>query len=304
MAVAQVRMEHAGDPSAHRHLARLLDQTPGDAPVAVLVHGLRAPGANLRPCPHRHIFAPLERPAELSWPARLGLAGQDGVAISYEWPARGGLRGVFRKAAAAGENLAALLTHLRAKAPGRRMTLIGHSMGAEVILCAVAALREPAADLAIVLSGVANRARAIRASGGPAGRAMRFLNVSAAENRLFDLLLAAAIGDLTGAPLAADMAGSDPRWSDLRLGDPEALVALGALGHPVAGPERRICHLSTYTRPGALGLYGALIHRRLTPEALAAALPPRARLSGSRHPGQCADDRGAGQAGIGGPLAA
>jgi hypothetical protein len=304
MAVAQVRMEHAGDPSAHRHLARLLDETPDSAPIAVLVHGMRVAGANLWPCPHRLIFAPFEQSADLFWPARLGLAGQDGVAISYEWPARGGLRGVFRKAAAAGENLAALLTHLRVRAPTRRMTLIGHSMGAEVVLCAVTALREPSADLAIVLSGAANRARAIQASRGPAGRAMRFLNVSASENRLFDRFLVAWIGDLTGAPLAANMAAADPRWSDLQLGDPEALAALAALGHPVAGPERRICHLSTYTRPGTLGLYGAMIHGRLTAEALASALLRHARSPDDRHTGQCANDRSAGQAGIGGPLAA
>lgn len=283
MAVVQVKLEHVSHLAAHRPLARALADTPADAPVAVLVHGMRTPGANLRPCPNRHIFAPIDRSAELSWPARLGLAGRDGIAIGFEWPARGWVRGVFRKTANAGEGLACLLAHLRKTAPTRRVTLLGHSMGAEVMLAAIAGLRTPPGELAILLAAAASHARAVRAIQGPAGRGMRFLNVSAPENGLFDRLLAVWLGDLAGGLLAPDMMTAHPQnWTELRLGDRAALAGLASLGHPVAGPERSVCHLSTYTRPGVLALYAALIGGRLSPEVLCGVLPPLANAAGAR----------------------
>jgi pimeloyl-ACP methyl ester carboxylesterase len=273
MAVIQIRMEEVGTIAAQVALGGRLEAMRPNAPIAVLVHGMRLPGANLRPCPQSHIFAPIDPSVDIVWPSRLGVAGREGLAIGFDWPARGGVRGVFRAAPAAGAALARLLTDLCRTAPGRRVTLIGHSMGAAVILAAVGALREPAAHVAILLAGAACRARALDATATAAGRAMRFLNVSAAENAPFDRILSVWLGVMTQGLLVDGLEAARPNWIDLRFGDEAARAALATLGHRVAGPERRVCHLSTYTRGGALELYAALIHGRLRPEVLAAAIP-------------------------------
>ncbi len=287
MAVVRVSAEDCIEGLLEPTLREAVAQVALDAPVAVLVHGLRLPGANWRPCPERHVFAPLDRfGAQPRWPGRLGLEGDAGLAVSFEWPARGGLREVFRRTGAAAAALAHLTMELRRAAPCARLTLIGHSMGAEVVLGALGALPLPVADAAVLLAAAACRERAHRAAASAGGRGCAILNVTSAENRPFDRLLNAWLRGLVDATPAEGLGAARANWTDLSLDDPGTRAALAALGHPMRPTDGRVCHLSTYTRPGALELYGALIHGRPTPERLASVLPAgrRAPAPASRLP--------------------
>jgi pimeloyl-ACP methyl ester carboxylesterase len=279
MAVLRISVGECAAGRAEPAIRAALAHIAPEAPVAVLVHGFRLPGANWRPCPERHVFAPLERFAGAPrWPGRLGLGGEAGLAISFEWPARGGLRAVFRRTGAAAAALAALMLALRRAAPCARLTLIGHSMGAEVVLGALGALPVPVADAAVLLAAAACRTRAHRAAASAGGRGCAILNVTSAENDPYDRLLSALLRGLIEATPAAGLGAARANWTDLALDDPATLAALAALGHPLRPTDGRVCHLSTYTRPGALELYGALIHGRPTPERLALALRAGGRV--------------------------
>ncbi|MFE3837848.1 hypothetical protein [Pseudogemmobacter sonorensis] len=74
---------------------------------------------------------------------------------------------------------------------------------------------------------------------------------------------------------APDTAPAPEQWHDLWLDRPEVLAALARFGHRIAPPRSRICHWSSYLRPGALPLYRAILDGSLPVSALPRALPAR-----------------------------
>lgn len=278
MAVVRITAGEGG-PQGLAALAPALAGLPGGAPVAVLVHGYRYAPGHPRDCPHDDILAP---EGAASWPRGLGLAGLGGLAVCFGWQARGGLHAAYGRAGAAGQALADLVAHLRTVAPGQRIALMGHSLGARVVLSALAALPAGAADLAILLAPAELAGPGAAALAAPAARGLPVIHVTSAENALFER----GFGLLMGAAPIGLAPVRHPGWIDLRLDDPAVLAALARLGHPVGPRAARICHHSSYTRPGALALQGALIAGRLGPGALRDALPaaaprpPRWRLPG------------------------
>ncbi|ARC87835.1 alpha/beta hydrolase [Rhodovulum sp. MB263] len=250
------------------------------APVAVLIHGLKFSLSDPAQSPHRHILAlaPEDRCWKaVSWPRALGFTGQgraEGLCIAFGWEAGHNVWRAYEEAPRAGLALARLIEAVRERAPGRRVDLLAHSLGARVALSAMSGLAEGAIGHAVLMAPAEFAPAARSALGSAAGRQARVLNVTSGENDLYDWLLerfVARRGD--GPTLGRGLGRTEPNWTDLRIDDAATLAALARLGHPVAPPERRVCHWSPYARPGMLELYAALIRGALPYDLLRARLP-------------------------------
>lgn len=271
-------------------LVHALQQTPG--PVTILVHGYRyRPGVV---CPHRHIFAGSPDPGSrrvISWPRHLGYgrhrAGDPGLAICFGWNARGTVTAAYRRAETAGRALAQLAARIKAAHPGRPVHVMGHSMGARVALQALRHAPARALDIVVLLSAAEFAGAAKDALASPAGRSAGILHVTSRENTVYNALLECLVtpdgrGDRA---LGAGPAGCG-HVRTLWLDDAETLSSLSDLGYPIAPPDKRVCHWSTYTRPGVFGLYRAVLSGKLPLARLEAALPaprvsaPRTSLAG------------------------
>jgi pimeloyl-ACP methyl ester carboxylesterase len=251
----------------------------GEAPVIIMVHGFRfAPGARAV-CPHKHILSTADaprNPKSLSWPRALGFGPQGaapGLGIAFGWNALGSIWAAFDEAARAGAQLSRLINHLHQLAPHRPIHLIGHSMGARVILSALPEARANSIARILLLAPAEYRNTASRALQSPAGQTAEVFNVTSRENDLFDFLLERLI------PRADKIMGSAPpqlpNMLSIQLDDPETLDTLRARGFQMAPAQRRICHWSAYLRPGVFDFYRALVfapHRHPI-GALQAALP-------------------------------
>lgn len=245
---------------------RLVPLLDGDGPVIMMVHGFKfAPGQGAN-CPHRQILS--LRPDNpcwkvLSWPAALGFGSEkprDGLAIGFGWNARGHIWRAYAEAQQSGHALAQLVTHIRRIAPHRPVHALAHSLGARVVLGALAHLNAGGLSRIILLSGAEFGTAAHAALDSPAGRAAEIVNVTSRENDLFDFLLERLIppprrGDTT----LAQGLPRRPNTLTLQLDHLPTLDALARAGFRVAPPTARICHWSSYMRPGVFGLYRALL---------------------------------------------
>lgn len=260
-------------------LAQALASLPKGAPVVVMIHGYRfAPDARGGNCPHGHIFS-MQPPAQdwtaISWPRHLGLNCGRALAIGFGWPARGQFRGACARARAAGRALAELAALVQSLDPGRAFDVVGHSLGARVALAALPHAEAGDFRRMILLAAAELRRPAQRAMASAAGRAVQVVNVTTRENDLFDFLFewlgAAGLDTAIGQGLREARAN----WLDLQLDQAASLTALARLGHVLPAPPARISHWSPYLRPGALGLYRAILDGSLPLERLRSALPER-----------------------------
>lgn len=269
-----------------RAIATALAALPQGSPVVIMVHGKGYAPADPSCDPHRLIFA--ARPGHgtsrnVSWPRRLGFALPGprrplGLCIGFGWTATGRIWQATAAADGAALQLARLVQMIRRADPERRVDLIGHSLGARVILGAIPLLAEGALGRAVLLNGADVLHRAAAALDSPAGRAGEFFNITTRENDLYDFLFERALAPLGGASALGRglrQPGQGARnWLDLQIDHPATAAALRSLGLPLAPPRARICHWSVYLRPGTFRLYRALIHDRasLTLPILRAAL--------------------------------
>ncbi|MEC7297699.1 MAG: alpha/beta hydrolase [Pseudomonadota bacterium] len=241
--------------SAHQH---------GTGPVIVMIHGYRFAPGDARHCPHDHILSlrPDHRCRKaLSWPRGLSSDGTgDSFGIAFGWPARGAFRKAYARADQAGLALARLTTLLRGQSPGRRVHVMAHSLGARVALSALHHLPSGGIDRMLLLNGAEYTSRAEAALATPAGRRTEVLHITAHENRAYDL----GFELITRAPAPGDRAlglraPERPNWLTLPIHDAATLAALRRHGFPLAPPQVRICHWSSYLRPGLFPLFRALI---------------------------------------------
>lgn len=273
-------------------LAETLARTPAASPVVIMIHGYRyAPGARRPDDPHRTIFSggDATHPGVFSWPHHLHLPRDaDGaLGIGFAWDGLGTLWGARARAVKAGAALAALLTDIAALSPGRRVTAMVHSLGATVLSSALHQAPPASLSRAVILSGALMRHEALAALRQDAARGVEFINVTSAENLIFDAGYAALMRGVMGRRLGRGLGAVHRGWVDLAIDRPEALAALAGLGFRIAGPERRICHWSSYLRPGIFELYRALLTDPvplplgLLADALIRSLPPRQRRPGA-----------------------
>ncbi|NIZ14164.1 alpha/beta hydrolase [Phaeobacter sp. HF9A] len=271
-AVGEMPVLHARPTALERGLDHCIDQgmgqvAQGSGPVIIMIHGYKYQPGNPRHCPHRHILAqdPQHMPWRApSWPRQLGFGlghRDEGLALAFGWDARGTLPAAQARAAEAGRALALVVRQLRAQTPHRDIHMIGHSLGTEVALEALHALPAGAVQRVISLTGASYQSRAARALATPAGRSAEFFNITSRENDTFDFLFET----LTRAPERGDRAIGQgfeaPNAVTVQLDCEETLARLAQMGHAIAPPERRICHWSSYTRPGALRFYKGLLRQ-------------------------------------------
>ena len=246
-------------------IGALQQSQQSDGPVIIMTHGYKYRPDDADACPHRHILSlhPKTMPwYSPSWPQHLGFGSgfeDEGLAIAFGWDARGPLWSAQRRAVEAGKVLAEVIRHVHHLNPRRLIHFIGHSMGTELALEALHHIPTGALSRIVSLTGAAYQSRTIAALTTAAGREAEFINIISRENDLFDFLFETFIqppcrGDLSiGAGLRA------PNAVTLQIDCPATVDHLSAMIFPVASPERRICHWSSYTRPGVLRVYNALL---------------------------------------------
>jgi pimeloyl-ACP methyl ester carboxylesterase len=277
MALVTVNAGADGLDADRAALAAALAALPAGAPVVVMIHGYRFMPGQPGHCPHEHILSLCPTPGvprAVSWPDRLGLAGdRAGLAIAFGWPARGSLRDCYARADQAGAHLAELIARLRRLAPDRPVDVIAHSLGARVALRALPLLAPGDVGRMILLAGAELRGPAAAAMDTPAGRAAEVLNVSSRQNALFDLMLRAALTGGLSRSVGAGLARPLPNWTDLHIDRADTLAALASRGFPLAPPGHWVCHWSAYLRAGVFPLYCAILSGDLPLSSLRAALP-------------------------------
>lgn len=247
-------------------------------PIIVMVHGYKFSPGHDRACPHGHILSLSPRPCwkALSWPRALGFGAGDpeeGVAIAFGWAARGTLWRAYGRAPDAGRQLADLVRRIHRIDPARPVQMIAHSLGARVVLGALATLPAGSIGRVILLNGADYAETARRAIAAPAGRRAEILNVTTRENDLFDFLFERLIRPPhPGARCLAEAFPAAPNTLQIQLDHPATRDALSRLGFRVASEPTRICHWSAYLRPGLMQVYNDLLRD-----------PRRLTLSGLRH---------------------
>lgn len=257
-------------------LPALADALAADTgPVTIMVHGYKYQPGHPVHCPHASLMSPAPHAEDrrvVSWPARLGL--QDRVAISFGWQARGSIWAAHRRAALAGEALAALVREIRRLAPRRPVNVIAHSLGARVALAAVRAGAPGAITRAALLAAAEYGEVARRTLDSAKGGRTQVLNVTSRENDLFDFLLERLVPPAHQGDRMLGHGGVNlPHMVTLQLDDAQSLAALRGLGFPIAPPDRLICHWSPYLREGVFPLYRAILSGDLTLDRLRAVLP-------------------------------
>ncbi|QUJ77172.1 alpha/beta hydrolase [Sulfitobacter albidus] len=241
------------------------DLPRGTRRVVVMVHGYKYTPLMPAHCPHAKIFAPA------AWPEGLGLGGPDVLALGFGWHARGRLRDVHGHALARGGQLATLIAGLRQA--GRPVQLVAHSLGATLALAALPYLQAGDVDRILLLSGAAHRDMAQHALRSPAGLAAHCIQITSAQNAIFERLFTLAVPGAGGIGGGIGCANSTRVMIDCA----RSRARLAALGYPIAAPARTVCHWSSYTREGVMALNRALLSGALDPDSLprAALAPPR-----------------------------
>ena len=236
-------------------------------PVTIMIHGFKFAPGHRDACPHSHIFSLGGGRAckrAVSWPRRLGYGRQrdaQGFGIAFGWNAIGTLRQAQGRADVTAVALARLVRRIRARDPARAINLLTHSLGGHVALSALPHLSAGDLDRVVLMNPAAFQGQAASALDTPAGRSCELFNVTSRENAMYDL----------GLELLAPPAGRRDRAMGrgfeaanaltLKLDQPQVLDALVRLGFRIAPPSQRICHWSTYMRPGVFPFYRALFAR-------------------------------------------
>lgn len=262
---------------------------PKDAPIVVMIHGYRYSPSEPAHDPHRKILSLDPDPGArhpTSWPRALGFGSgspQEGLALAYGWEARGSLGGAYRRAGEAGKALAGIVSRL-ADQTGKKIALIGHSLGARVALSAVCGAREGSIGRVILLTGAEFRDAAAGALASPAGQQAEIINVTSRENDLFDFALEQWMSFGRRQALGFGLDTPARNWLDVQIDDGETLAALEMLGFPTERRPLRLSHWTPYLRRGLFDFYRtALCHPWALPLGmLHARLPGRIEPRWSR----------------------
>jgi pimeloyl-ACP methyl ester carboxylesterase len=249
-------------------LADALAGLPADAPVVVLLHGLRYSPFRRDHDPHGHIFGLGPRPdcwKAVSWPRKLGFGrgrAEEGLCIPFAWDGALRLGAGYRRAGQAGVQLAQVLDMIATLDPARRIDLFAHSLGARV---ALKAMKRTSARIGRVIlltpAEFCGPARAALAS--PAGQGAEVIQIAPRENRVFDHLFQLTAPRRRWGDVALGLRAPKARnWVTLSISHAGHRAHLQALGFAIAPPRSRICHWSGYLRPGVFTLYRALLRQR------------------------------------------
>lgn len=271
-----IRINADGDqPALHDNprpvAAELAQYASETGPVIAMIHGYKYRPGDPVHCPHRTILS--RHPADYDrrstpWLRQLGFGtghADEGLAIAFGWQAQSVLWQAQKQTARAGQALAQVLCQLHQQNPARPIHLIAHSLGANVAFEALHHLQPGAISRFISMTGASYQSSAIAALSSPAGREVEFINVTSRENDPFDFLFERLISPPQRGDRVIGHGLNLPNAVTLQMDCPATLTHLRRLGAPVDQPDRRVCHWSTYTRPGILRFYNDLLRR---PESL------------------------------------
>lgn len=236
-------------------------------PVIVMIHGFKYLPGHRRHCPHRHILSlhPQDTPWRVpSWPRQLGFGTghrNEGLAIAFGWEARGALWQAQKRAVQAGRALAKVIARIKQRDPRRPVHVVAHSMGTELALEALHHLPAGGINRILSLTGASYSSRVYDALETPAGRSTEFINITSRENDPFDFLFERLITPPCPGDRAMGFGIDAPNAVTVQLDCAGTLDHLDRLGAPIAQPKRRVCHWSSYTRPGVLQFYNDLLRR-------------------------------------------
>ncbi|MEP2783815.1 MAG: alpha/beta hydrolase [Pseudoruegeria sp.] len=243
--------------------------TSSGGPIIVMIHGYKFSPFAVKHDPHRHILA--AHPDQdsfkaISWPKHLGGLSQtqdEALCIAFGWPARGSIWSAYREATIAGGALSKLISMLKDQTK-RPIDVIAHSLGARVFLEATRIALESSVERAVLMTGAELRQQTLLALQSEAGKSVQVLNIISRENDLYDWMLETALDplNLQSRSLGHGLEGQVPNWLDLQLDHPDVIAGLGRIGFPISTSNRRICHWSSYLRPGAFPLYRAFFSER------------------------------------------
>ena len=243
-------------------ISQALTSQPKDAPIVIMLHGLRYDPDMPAHDPATSLYSPVANcrdPRAISWPRHLGFARgrkDEGLCIGLAWKARTWLWTAYQRAAEIGVSLASLVDEIHAVDPKREVVIVAHSLGARVALCALPHLKAGRITRMVFIYGaefahVADRQLAAAKSPLP-----EIINVTSRENWAVDGAFAAVISGRPWAETISSRSGTRcARWIDLPLHDAEALTVLRRAGFCVSTALRKICHWSGYTRPGVFPVY-------------------------------------------------
>jgi len=255
-------------PQLHRHRSpasehlRRIGATPG--PVIVMIHGYKYQPHHPVHCPHMGMMSRAPVCHTPSWPRWLGFeAGHadEGLAVAFGWSARGALWHAQRRAVEAGRALAQILSELHDIQPERPMHVIAHSMGTEVALEALYHLPPGVIRRILSLTGACFASRVTDALETPAGRVVEFFNMTSRENDVFDAMFEWLVTPPARGDRAIGQGLVAPNALTVELDCPDTLDRLETLGAPIAPSARRVCHWSSYTRPGVMRMYNAMLRQ-------------------------------------------
>lgn len=248
-------------PTDRRLRAAVAGLLPG-APIVIMLHGYKYDPRRAAQNPQRHIFSlhpdkACKRPA--SWPRRLALRGDKGLAIGFGWHACGTIWQAHRNADRAGARLAQLIERLNRLYPERPVHIVAHSLGARVALSAMTSLHGNAIRRVILIAAAVFEHELLAALKSDAGRKAELINIRSKANTVFDLMLRVAL------PHWGKTAGRGglvhPNLLDINIDCTRTQAALTEAGFAMSAAGSRICHWSGYLRDDVCALYRRLLHR-------------------------------------------
>ena len=235
-------------------LGRAIAGNVDGASVLIMLHGYRYSPSQPRLSPHNFI---LQDSPNDSWPHEMGYGEgtpDQGLCIAFGWEAGGTIWHANREAGRSGLALADLIKQLSALGAGP-VNIMAHSLGARVALAALSHLSPGMIGRMILMTGAELRSTAEAALMTAAGRSVQVLNVISRENDIFDFLYEWLLVPHRLGARALGAGLTLPHCVTAQIDNPDHLTGLRFLGFPIPITTRRICHWSSYTRPGLFPLY-------------------------------------------------
>lgn len=299
----------------HHYLARSIERAaaelPAAAPVVIMVHGFlfdpkQVIGAEPKDTdnPHGRLYhftdgdeSEEQRHHTASWPLGLGFAAEDasgrgGLAIAFGWQSQPGLASsliqhfqnfyarAYDKGGLAAWILANLIRGVTALLPGHPIDLVCHSLGAHVVVRAIALAADRGLDgvverlgRVILLGGaeyvveaqlMQRRLARLGLAGGPV-----FYNIVSRENDVLDIL-GENFGPRTfGNSQVIGHNGLDieqpaANWMDLQIDSARLQGWMAAKGFTISGdrPDNVWDHWYYYTFRGNMAVYREILRNR------------------------------------------
>ncbi len=265
------------------HLAQALRHVPRHAPIVIMVHGYKYHPSHKCANPHKTLFAHNDQnPSKtISWPLGLGfqkMTHDDGLAIGFGWEGRPSRKirpkprldsfaHVYAQANRAGGHLARLIDCISELAPGRKVDILAHSLGARVTFSALMRVKSKNMGRIIFMGGAEYASVAERyfrhVNRSPE---LEFFCVRTRKNAFVDFLFEtfAPRSHPKDRAIGFGYQGPSQNWMNIELDDPATLSMLAARGIGISKARslKLVDHWGFYSRAGILSFYQHLLRHR------------------------------------------